>query len=170
MIAGCGLPTHLSALRPSAELAGAARSLGCNQGRRDPGAPARGRRPASTPPPPDDELGRPRRPQRAEQTAPHLVAPGSARLPANPAALAHPARRPPLDLPATTTRPSTHPTADPRADTPDGSREPRLGLPTHPRRAHRTRPPHRCLYRLEGPQRRRHGPRSAPVRTHLATI
>src|ERR671912_274492 len=70
---------------------------------------------------------------------------------------------PPLDLPATTTRPPTHPTADPRADTPDGPREPHLGLPTHPRRTHRTRPPHRRLHRLDGPQRRRHRPRSAPV-------
>ena len=41
---------------------------------------------------------------------PDPAAPATARLTPNPAALARPPRRPPLDLPATTTRPTTHPT------------------------------------------------------------
>ena len=57
-------------------------------------------------PTPDADLARPRRPQRAEQAAAHPAAPAAARLTPNPAALARPARRPPLDLPATTTRPT----------------------------------------------------------------
>jgi transposase InsO family protein len=71
----------------------------------------------------------------------------------------------PLDLPAPTTRPTTHRTADPGPGAEDGQRESPLGLPTHPRRAGRTRP-HRCrLDRLEimkdaglDPAPRRSGP------------
>ena len=50
------------------------------------------------------------------------------------------ARDPTLDLPATT-GPAAHAAADPGPGAADGPREPQLGLPTHPRRARRTRPP-----------------------------
>jgi hypothetical protein len=53
--------------------------------------------------------------------------------PRTPAALARPPRRPPLDLPATTTGPPAHPTTDPGPRAADGPRQPHLGLPTHPR-------------------------------------
>ena len=54
-------------------------------------------------------------------------APATAGVAQNPAALARPPRRPPLDLPPTTTRPPTHPTADPDPGAADGAREPDLG-------------------------------------------
>ena len=78
-------------------------------------------------PTPDADLGRPRRAQRAEQAATRPAAPAAARLTPNPAALARPARRPPLDLPATTTRPTTHRTADPGAGAADGPGESHAG-------------------------------------------
>jgi hypothetical protein len=69
------------------------------------------------------DLARPRRAQRIEQTAARRVAPGAAGVTPNPAALAPPARRPPLDLPAATTRPTTHRTGGPRPRAADGPRE-----------------------------------------------
>lgn len=56
------------------------------------------------------------------------LAPGAPVLTPDPAALAPPARRPPLDLPASTTRPATHRTGDPRPRAPHGPRESPLGL------------------------------------------
>ena len=53
--------SYLPAVLSCAELADPARSLRHNQRRRDPDAPTRDRRPASTSSPPDVELGRPRR-------------------------------------------------------------------------------------------------------------
>ena len=47
-----------------------------SQGRRDPGAPSRGRRAAPTPPAPEAELGRPRAAQRAEPTATSSICAG----------------------------------------------------------------------------------------------
>ena len=73
---------------PHAELACAARPGRRSQGRRDPGAPPRDRRPAPTQPAPEAELGRPRPAQRAEQTATYLGAPAAARVAENAAALA----------------------------------------------------------------------------------
>src|SRR5215218_9328721 len=108
MISYCGVPTRVPHARPRAELAGAVRTLGRSQGCRDLGAPTRGGRTAPTPPTPEAELGRPRPAQRAEPTASHPAAPAAARVTENPAALALPARRPPLDLSATTTRPTAH--------------------------------------------------------------
>ena len=60
-----------------------------------------------TNPRPDTDLARPRRAQRAEQAAARPAAPAAAGVTPNAAALARPARRPPLDLPAPTTRPTT---------------------------------------------------------------
>ena len=111
IIPRCGLPTRLSAARPRAELPDPARPLRRSQRRRDPGAPSRGRSAAPTQPTPHPDVDRPRAPQRAQPTAPYLVARAAARLTPNPAALARPPRRPPLDLPQTTTRPPTHPAA-----------------------------------------------------------
>ena len=48
------------------------------------------------------------------------AAPGAAGVAPNAAALAPPARRPPLDLPAPTVRPTTHRTGDPRPRAADG--------------------------------------------------
>src|SRR5262245_61622429 len=139
MIARCGLPTRLPAARPRAELAGATHPLRHSQGRRNPGAPTRGRRAAPTQPTAEVDLARPRPPQRAEQAAAHGSTPAAARLPQNIVAVARPPHRPTLDLPTTTTRPSIHPTAHPSPGAADGSRESRLGLPTHPGRTGRTR-------------------------------
>jgi len=94
---------------PRAELAGAARPIRRDQGRRDPGAPTRGRRATPTPPTPDRDLDRPRVPQRAQQTAAHAASPAPARHAEDPAALARPPRRPTLDLPATTPEPTPTP-------------------------------------------------------------
>ena len=47
---------------------------------------------------------------------------------------------------------------------------PTLGLPTHPRRAGRPRPPDRRVDGLEDPEGRRHRSRPAPVRTDLAPV
>jgi hypothetical protein len=149
---------------PRAELADAAHPIRRSQGRRDPGAPSRGRSAAPTQPTPHPDVDRPRAPQRAQQTAPYLVARAAARLTQNPAALARPPRHPPLDLPQTTTRPPTHPGADPGPGAADGSREPHLGLPTHPGRTSRTRPPRGRLHRLDDPQGRGHRSRPAAVR------
>src|SRR6185503_1044449 len=76
-------------------------------------------------------------------------------LASNPAALARPARRPPLDLSPPIARPNTHRTADPGPRAADGPRESSLGLQTHPGQAGRTRPSRGRLDRLEDPQRRR---------------
>ena len=152
MIASCGLPTRVPDARSRAELAGAARPLRRRQGRRDPDAASRGRRAAPHQPPPDADLARPRRAQRAEQAAARPAAPAAAGVAPNAAALARPARRPPLDLPAPTTRPTTHRTADPGPGAADGPRESPLGLQTHPGRAGRPRPCRRRLDRLEDPE------------------
>jgi hypothetical protein len=82
-------------------------------------------RAAAEQPPPEDVLARSRRAQRAEQAAPYLAAPAATCLAQNPAALAHPPRRSPLDLPAPTTRTPTHPTADPGPGAADGRENPR---------------------------------------------
>ena len=94
MIARCGLPTRLPAARPRAELAGTTRPIRRSQGRRDPGAPSRGRRTASTQPTPDADLARPRRPQRAEQTATHPAAPAAARVTREPCCAGTPTSSP----------------------------------------------------------------------------
>jgi hypothetical protein len=160
MITRWGLSTRVPAARP----------IRRSQGRRDPRASPRGRHAAPTQPTPDTELGRPRRAQRTDQTAPCEPASATARVTQNPAALARPPGRPPLDLPAPAARPPTHLAARPGPGAADGPGEPRLGLPPHPRRAHRTRPPYRRLHRVEDPQSRWHRPRTAAIRTDLATV
>ena len=133
-------------------------------------AAARGRRAAPHQPPPEDDLARPRRAQRAEQAAARPAAPAAAGLTPNAAALARPARRPPLDLPAPTTRPTTHRTADPGPRAADGPRESPLGLQTHPGRAGRPRPSRGRLDRLEDPEGRRTRSRAPTVRADLAPV
>jgi hypothetical protein len=59
-------------------------------------------------------------------------APNAAGHTPNLAALARPTRRPTLDLPTPTTRPTTHRTADPGPGAADGPRESPVGLQTHP--------------------------------------
>jgi len=66
-------------------------------------------------------------------------------VPENPDALARPPGRPPVDLPATTTRPTTHRPASTRPGAADGPGESQLGLPTHPGRPGRSRPSGRRL-------------------------
>jgi hypothetical protein len=63
------------------------------------------------------------------QTAPTSAAPAAARLAQDPAALARPAGRPPMDLPATTTGPTAHRPTHPGAGAAAGPGEPHLGLP-----------------------------------------
>ena len=63
MITRCGSPTRMPDARPRAELAGTARPLRGNQGRRDPGAPARDRRIRRHHARPHVVLGRPPTPQ-----------------------------------------------------------------------------------------------------------
>src|SRR3954452_1502805 len=109
MIARCGLATRLPDARPRAELAGAAGALRRRQGRRDPDPATRGHRATPYQPSPDDVVARPRRAQRTEQAATCPAAPGADGVTADAAALARPARRPPPDLPAPTTRPTAHP-------------------------------------------------------------
>jgi hypothetical protein len=80
------------------------------------------------------ELGRPRPAQRVEPTPTRRSATAAARLTPDPAALARPARRRPLDLPATTTRPTAHRATGSGVGAADGPGEPDLGLPPHPGR------------------------------------
>ena len=63
---------------------------------------------------------------------PAPAAPDTTRLTPNAAALACPPRRPPLDLPTPTSRPTTHRTADPGPRATAGPRESPLGLSAHP--------------------------------------
>jgi hypothetical protein len=126
MIARRGPQTRHSEARPRAELAGAARPL------RHRGTPRSSHCGTSSPccaapPSPEDFVARPRRAQRAEPTASSPATPDTTRLTPNAAALARPTRRLPLDLPAPTTRPTTHRTPDSSASTADGPREPSLG-------------------------------------------
>ena len=155
MIARCGPRTRLPDARSRAELAGAARPLRRRQGRRDPDAASRGRRAAPHQRPANTDLARPRGAQRAEQAAARPAAPAAAGLAPNPAALARPARRPTLDLPAPTTRPTTYPAADPGSGAADGPRESPLGVQAHPGRADRPRPSRRRLDRLDDLEERR---------------
>ena len=70
MIARRDYSTRVPGAHPRAQLAGAARSIRYSQGRRNPGAPPRGRRAASRPQTPRADVGRPCAPQRAEQVLP----------------------------------------------------------------------------------------------------
>jgi hypothetical protein len=170
MISRCGPPTRLPDARPRRELAGAARPIRRGQGRRDPRAATRGRRPAPTQPAPGTDVGRPGVPQRLGQAAAHAATPTPAGLATNTAAMVCPARGPPLDLPATTPGPTTHRATRAGAGAADGPREPTVGIPPHPRRTGRARPPDRRVNGVEDLEGRRHRSRSAPVRTDLAAV
>ena len=148
MIARCGLRTRLPDARSGAGLAGAARPLRRHQGRRDPGAASRGRGAAPHERPAGADLARPRGAQRAGQAAACPAAPAAAGVTPNPAALARQPRCPPLDLPATTARPTTYPAADPGVRAADGPRESPLGVQAHPGRSGRSRPHRGRLDRL----------------------
>src|SRR5687768_853964 len=133
MLARCGLPTRLSAARPGVELAGAVRPLRCFKDveilvLRHEVAVLRRHNPR-----PDADLDRPRRPQRAGQTAARTAAPAAARLAQNPAGLARPPRRPQMHLSAATPRPTTCFAGDPSPGATDGEGESDLGAPPHPR-------------------------------------
>jgi hypothetical protein len=119
-IACRGPSTRGPVARPRTELAGAARPVRRDQGRRDPGAPSRGRRTTPTQPTPDNVLGRPCVPQRTRQTASYLIAQAAACVAEDSTALARPSRRPRMDLPATPTRPPTRSAADPGTGAADG--------------------------------------------------
>jgi hypothetical protein len=67
----------------------------------------------------------------------------------------HAQRRPPVDLPAPTTRPTTHSSSNPDSGAADSPGESPLGLPADTGRAGRTRPYRGHLDRLESPQGRR---------------
>ena len=103
-------------------------------------------------------------------TPARTAAPAAAGLAPHPAALAPPACRPTLDLPAPTTRPTTHRTPDPGAGTADGPRESPLRLPTHPWRAGRPRPSRGRLDRLEDHKGRRARSRAPKVQPDLAPV
>jgi hypothetical protein len=106
MIDHCGPPTRLPHARTHVELACAARPVRRGQGRRDLGAAARGRGAAPNQSAPDADVDRPGVHHRIGQAAAHPAPPAPAGLTANAAAMACPARSPPLDLPATTTGPT----------------------------------------------------------------
>ena len=112
-----------------------------------------GRRAAPHQPPASAHLARPRRAQRAEQAAAHPATPDATGLAPDAAALARPARRPTLDLPAPTARPTTHPAPDPGPRATNGPRESPLGVQAHPGRAGRPRPFARRLDGLENLRR-----------------
>ena len=107
MIGHCGPPTRLPHARTRAELACAARPIRHGQGRRDPRPATRGRGAAPNQSAPDPDVDRPGVPQRPGQAAAHPAPTSPAGLTTNAAALACPARGPPLDLPATTPGPTT---------------------------------------------------------------
>jgi hypothetical protein len=128
MIGHCGPPTRLPHARTHTELARAARPIRHGQGRRDPGAASRGRGAAPSQSALATNVGRSCVLQRFGQAAARTGTAAPAGLATNAAALACPARRPPLDLPATTTRPTTRRTTCPGAGTGHRSGEPELGL------------------------------------------
>jgi hypothetical protein len=132
-----------------------------SQGRRGPGPASRTCRAAPTQPAPEAELGRPRAAQCAELAATGRSTTAAARISPGPAALARSAGRPPLDLPATTTRPITRRATHPGAGAADGLGESELGLPPHPGRAGRPRPSGGRVHRLDDP---RSHPASTPLR------
>ena len=150
LISRCGSPTRVPDARPHAEL-----DFRCSPG------PTRPRTSRSwccvtrSPSCADStiaeaELGRPRPVQRAEQAATGLGAPAAARVAQNAAVLARSTGRPPVDLSVRQTgRP---PIVQPvRALVLRPAREnPRWGIPTHPRRTDRARPPDR---RVDGVDR-----------------
>ena len=131
MIARYGPRTRIPDARSRAELADAARPLRYRKGRRDsdPASRGRGAQPHQHPASPD--LARPGSAQRTEQAAASPAAPAAAGVTPNPAALARPTHHPPLDLPAPTTRSTTHRTTDPSPGTAHGPRESPLGLQTN---------------------------------------
>lgn len=123
----------------------------CGQRRGDLGAPSRERGPAPAESDTAPGLGRPSGARRPDQ----IPAPGVGGAPARHSdhghALASAAGRPPLDIsqpvrPAAD-RPSHHRPG--RADVPG---QPRLGLPTHPRRTARPRPPCERVHDPADPQ------------------
>src|SRR4249919_3462501 len=79
---------------------------------------------------------------------PPPTAPAAAGVSSNAAALARPPRRPPLEIPATTTRPPANRNANPDPRPADGPGESRLGLQTDSGRAGRTRPSDRRIDRV----------------------
>src|SRR4051794_32125163 len=166
----CGLPTRVPAARPRVEPADAARPLRRSQGRRDPGPPSRNRRAAPTPPAREVELGRPCPAQCVEPTPTSRSATAAARLTQDAAALARPARRPPLDLFATTTRPTAHRATGSGVGAADGPGEPDVGLPPRAGRTCRTRPPDCGVHRLDNPQEGRPRSGSATLRPDLAPV
>jgi hypothetical protein len=170
MIARCGLRTRLPDARSYAELAGAARPVRRREGHRDLDAASRGRGAAPHEHPASADLARPRRAQRTEQAAARPTAQDAACLTPNAAALARPTRRPTLDLPAPTTRPTTHRTANPGPRAADGPRESPLGLQKNPGRADRPRPSSRRLDRLDDLEKRGPGSGAPTILPDLATV
>src|SRR5690348_10451124 len=130
MITRRGPRTRLPDPHARVVLDGAARPIRLCQGRRDPHVAPRGCRAAPHEPSAHPDLARPRDPQRAQQAAADPAAPNAARLAPHAASLARQAHHPPLDLPAPTTRPTTHATADPGPGAPHGPRESPMGLST----------------------------------------
>jgi hypothetical protein len=126
MIDRCGSRTRLPGTCSRAGLAGTARRSDTAKDVEILTA-TRSRRVAPHQPPTNLHLARPCRAQRPEQTAAAIAAPDAAGLTPHAAALARPPRRPALDLPAPTTRPATHRTADPCPGAADGPRESPLG-------------------------------------------
>src|SRR5690348_11959607 len=98
-------------------------------------------------------------------------APDAAGLASDPVvALARRSRRPTLDLPASTTGPTTHRSSDPSPGAADGPRESSMGLQEDSGRAGRPRPHRRRIDRLDDPEACGPRSRASTVRADLATV
>jgi len=144
------------------------------QGRRDPCAAPPTRRPAApgrqTPPRPP-RPGIPRRtPARTAPVDAAATAPD--RLPRHRPPLAPRLPTPPAreSVPPEAARPAAHRSQHPKARPAPDPGEPKLGLPTHPRRAGRPRTHGRCFNGLGDPQGRRYRSRSRPRPPDLARV
>ena len=113
-------------------------------------------------------LARPRRALGADPAAPQAAPTPSVSDAGDVAALASAAAQAASDQ----TPPPARSTGDPHAatavDPSDGSREPDLGLPAHPRRTHPARLQARAKYRVATPQPSRHRSGAAPCGADLA--
>src|SRR5271166_1476410 len=131
-------------------LARLARPVRPRQGRRDPDPAPPGRRPSAPGQGPAAVLGRPSGASRADPAAvPQPALPTAAdHLPADPAALSRRSGQAALDQPALRSRTSPDRGVRAGAGAGNGSGQPGLGLPAHPRRAGRPGPQARALNRM----------------------
>jgi hypothetical protein len=170
MIASHGTATALPHLLPAHRLARTAGPRASVQERRAPRAPARGGGAAPADNPATPLLARPRRALSADPAATQAAPTLSARDAGDAAALASAAAQAALDQAPPPARSTGDPHPATAVDPADGSGEPHLGLPAHPRRTHPARVHGRAKYRVAAPQPSRHRSGATPCGANLAAV